>query len=1242
MISFTDWNARYVKSVFLTSFRKTRCHVVVIGGLICSLFIADTLQAQTIITEDETQVGGTVDTPTDGETLKGVLQITHHSNNPQLRLTQNAVRNSAAVVVGSLGGEEGRLLISGGSSLNNNMGDPDIPLGSINSTQIHSGRGYLGLRSGSTGTATVTGTGSQWNNSSSLVVGGFGNGSLNVEDGGKVTSGYSVLGFASSTQGSSSINGAGSNWTIFDRLDVGHAGRGDLTVTNGGYLNSAAGIVGWLETSAGEATVTGSGSRWDNNDSLIVGDYGVGKLNIQDGGYVSNTFSRVGTFEGSTGNVDVRGTGSTWNNSSNLHVGWRGNGSLDILNGGTVTSVGYSGIGHDYSTNPDSKGSVSIDGVGSNWELNNSLHVGRAGRGELTVTNGGLIKSHEGIIGTFGTGNGTANLNGAGSRWENSSWLVVGDIGTGYLGIENGARVWNTTGYIGQVAGASGLVEVKGTGAEWTNNEALLVSNGGLGEVRISDGGKVTSGYSILGYNHSTNTAIKGVVSIDGTGSNWTTSDRLDVGRAGRGELSVTNGGQLNTAAGIIGWLGTSNGKVDVMGSGSRWNNANWLVVGDSGNGQLNILDGGHVSSTYNLIGTFAGSAGAVTVRGAESTWETITSGNSALQLGVSGTGLLVIEDGGQVVFTGPYAIGSLGVNATGRGIVYVRGTGSEWTLDRLDVGVNGNASLTVADGGLVRNNTGVIGVNSGSTGEVNVIGNGSRWEPSWGLGVGISGTGTLQILDGGSVTVGGIAGVPMSVGLLEGSQGIVRVSGPGSELIIQSQDGLGYGLLSLGHSDWGTAGSARLEVLNGGRVYNAGIVAGNAQIFVNESDLTTGNLNVGGNSVLQLHNAHVSTDSLYVSGNVEVYGDSSYESSAARLVAAQTIVGDHGDPSTPRRGAVSVAGDRVTFEAGVLGVVHGEVTVSDSASMNSSEAVLALNGLVNVNGSGSRWVNSGDMYIGGNKNWDGFGGSLVLTNQAVVEVGNDAKVWDSGNIQISSGASMSVSGLIINGGLIDVQSSGVLSAGQIVVSGHLHNDGQVFGSMDIVSDGVITGAGSFQSLTVGSGGVVNPGSSPGLLTSEITTWGGGGTYIWEINQLGADGGAAGAASGWDLWNVGELNITATNNDLFSIALTSLTDTNDLGFLSGWDAFQNQQWLIATSNNGGFNDLSGLSLNWDNFANGLGGGTFSLSSANGGNDLYLNFSAVPEPSSALLVGIASAACLLRRRSRKKIDVATAG
>ena len=77
---------------------------------------------------------------------------------------------------------------------------------------VSAATGYLGLNSGSTGEATVTGSGSQWSNSGPLRVGYYGDGTLNVESEGVVSSDTGTI--SNISKGIATVTGSGSQWNI--------------------------------------------------------------------------------------------------------------------------------------------------------------------------------------------------------------------------------------------------------------------------------------------------------------------------------------------------------------------------------------------------------------------------------------------------------------------------------------------------------------------------------------------------------------------------------------------------------------------------------------------------------------------------------------------------------------------------------------------------------------------------------------------------------------------------------------------------------------------------------------------------------------------------------------------------------------------------------------------------------------------------------------------------------------------
>jgi fibronectin-binding autotransporter adhesin len=68
-------------------------------------------------------------------------------------------------------------------------------------------------------------------------------------------------------------------------------------------------------------------------------------------------------------------------------------------------------------------------------------------------------------------------------------------------------------------------------------------------------------------------------------------------------------------------------------------------------------------------------------------------------------------------------------------------------------IGIDGTGSLAVTNGGTVTDTTTVIGQNPGSNGTVTVDGPGSTLTSSGTTNVGEAGAGTLNITDGGTVT---------------------------------------------------------------------------------------------------------------------------------------------------------------------------------------------------------------------------------------------------------------------------------------------------------------------------------------------------------------------------------------------------------------------------------------------------------------------------------------------------------
>ncbi len=543
---------------------------------------------------------------------------------------------------------------------------------------------------------------------------------------------------------------------------------GDLTIGAGGTVRLAANEQ-IAETAGNEVTVLAGGLLDVNTRTETLA-----KLVINGGAATVAATGKLTAAE-----AIVTGSTATWTNSSDLYIGEVGTGTLDILAGGTVLvspSNGYIGyIGYL----AGSTGEVTVDGVGSTWTNTGSLVFGVSGHGWLDVTAGGQVSSINSYIGQNIGSSGGASVDGMGSSLINTGNLIVGNAGNGTLNITGGGDASNVNGYIGNQSGSTGIATVSGTGSTWTNSGALYVGNAGNGTLNITAGGGVTNSIGYIGDDAGT------IGEVMVAGATWTNSGNLYVGKNGDGTLDVTGTGRVNSNGGFIGYADASSGEVAIDGSGSQWTtNFSDLFIGYDGNGTLNITNGGRVESTVAaVIGRNSGSTGSVTVEGEGSIWRVIDQlpppEGQDLLVGSAGSGTLNIMDGGRLLTFSA----SLGYFSSAAGSVTVDGIGSNWDNSFLYVGFSGTGTLMVTNGGTVSTTYHAsVGYTTGATGSVTIDGAGSAWSVGGGLYIGASsegispGTGSLTITNNGTVTVGVEGLVVGALGEVHGNGNIVGV----------------------------------------------------------------------------------------------------------------------------------------------------------------------------------------------------------------------------------------------------------------------------------------------------------------------------------------------------------------------------------------------------------------------------------------------------------------------------------
>ena len=246
-----------------------------------------------------------------------------------------------------------------------------------------------------------------------------------------------------------------------------------------------------------------------------------------------------------------------------------------------------------------------------------------------------------------------------------------------------------------------------------------------------------------------------------GASGNWSTAANWDNGEPTSSDNAyINNGGLARITSGNdedcdILYLGENSGDGGTVNvTGGSVSASSDLYVGREGSGTLNITGGAVNSMDGGYVGGASGSTGRVTVDGSSSSW---TNTGSSLYIGHAGSGTITITNGADASNSKTSNISNWG---TSTGTVTVDGSGSTWMITLyLHVGVRDGSfgTLNITNGGAVSNMLfGSIGNNTGATGEVTVDGDNSTWTIGAALYAGLSGKGTLNITNGGLVSVVG------------------------------------------------------------------------------------------------------------------------------------------------------------------------------------------------------------------------------------------------------------------------------------------------------------------------------------------------------------------------------------------------------------------------------------------------------------------------------------------------------
>lgn len=907
-----------------------------------------------------------------------------------------------------------------------------------------------------------------------------------------------------------------------------------------------------------------------------------------------------------TGNTVQGGKGG--DGGTEYDFGGGGGGGLGG-NGGVGNNVGGGGGGGGYGGNGGAPGDVGSGGggglIGNGGNGNNSFGnvLGGGGGG---LTDGGNASGTFGGTGGEGGGNGRSeipnipgqdgSLYGGGGGGGGATFPVGGPGGNGgKFGGGGSAERWGQAGNGGDFGGGGGNPGQQNT---------PQAGNGGFGG---GGGGGSSSSYGARsgdgGFGGGSGGAAGGSSSRTGTPG-------ILGGRGGYHLYGYVGGGGGGGAAGGAIFVRSENGAT--------------LTFADSG------ISGG--SATGGAAGFTAAQGGTQAGAGtAAGTGIFLNGGNATLQV-TSGTSTIsdTISD---AAFTGGSAAG---ITKTGNGTLVLSGNnnyagGTVLTEGRLAVSSNQNLGNTngavIFNGGTLRTTDTFATTRTATMDSTGIFETDDNTTLTWN-GT-ITGSGGLTKNGSGALTLSGSSTLG---GALSPNEGTLNVTGSIASSLtsgIAATGGTATLNITGSSASWTNAadtlfghdgGAATMMISEGG-------TAGDTFALVGRSAGSTGNVTVTGTGSTWTHSAGLvvgtgGTGTMLVSDGGQVsntdgwVGGDASGSGSVTVTGANSIwtsndyliIGGNGSGTL-------TATDGGTVRVGSTGT--GTLTLASSGSST---------GTLNIGAAADQdALAPGTVEVGSITGGSGTGAKLVNFNHTDTDYTFAPQL--SGTLSVQQNA-----GTTIFGGTNTYTGETTINGGELVVNGSIANSSVT----TVQAGGTLSGNGTVGDLIVS--GTLSPGNSPGTLNADDTIWNGNGDYVWEINNASDTPGSEGVTYDW-LNITGTLDIAATAEMKFTIYVTSLTADDVAGIAPGFVYGQSYQWIIATASDGIMNfDASKFLIDTSGFFTDLDDsdapGDVTITQV--GNNLVLNYSSVPEPSTwAMLVIGLLAALMFRRRKASR-------
>ncbi len=824
-------------------------------------------------------------------------------------------------------------------------------------------------------------------------------------------------------------------------------------------------------------------------------------------------------------------------------------------------------------------------------QLSNGSIFAPGSAGGYTLSNAGSISNILGTNYIYGQGN-------SGFVFTNSGTVISSGGGTLNVGYGGTDSVVNT----GTMAANGGNMTIGSVSGSVANNGGTLEANGATSTLTLGTG---TTTWTNTGTILATN---GGTVDLGGVFSTANLTSGTINGSAGT--LNIT--GSLNNASATLnpppsgGFFTLFGGTITggtVDGSALTFSSSGGTLDDAAMSGSFTVpASASFTANTGTTFAggttTFAGTGGIAYVNGAGTglviASGAIWTGTFGIYGGVGGANVVnqgtLDHTGGTSYF---YGQGFAGYTFTNSGTVTSSGAGT------LNVGYGGTDLVTNQVGGTMTADAGTLNLGSGAA--------------TW------SNLGTLQATNGGTIDLGGTFTTADLGGTINGMGGSLNITGSlnNASATLAAPDGGGIYTLDGGTITGGTVDGSALTFSSSGGTLSGATMSGSFTLPAAAPVIFTaenGTAFTGGTTAF----ATSTTDTVFLNGTGTALTIAPTETWTGSL----NILGQAANLAVVNQGTMD-------FNGGSNGINGG----GNGLSFSNAGTVLVNAGTLTIGlPSGDTVTNlAGNTLTGGT--WEVFNGgalSFGATSNAVVT--NSATIVLSGigsTLRTNTGVGPSYQSLeqtlVTNNGTLEVLGSRNFAAGNgIINNGTIQLGGGTLTAPSLANNAgsALSGYGTFAptgGTTIGNAGLVSPGSaSANNFVNTISfntplTLGPGGTYMFDVMNASGT-----AGTGYDTINiVGNLTIMATPASPFTISVESINPGTGTPGLANFNNSQPYTWkLLGSGTLSGFS-ASDFVINDSSFTNSLGIGSFFISSA--GNNILLNFTPVPEPSTWAMV-----------------------